>query len=403
MKKTSGFLIKNRHGRLLLTIILVIVALAALAGATYLLLRHNDNQTAPEPEEAPAKEEPKPLELSARLLFIGNIFWGRYINDWSQASELGTAYPFSGLKNFQRDQYDAWIAGLECPTVAGVNTSSAAQEDTLTFNCRPEYLPEAAKWFSAVTLANNHTDNQGLEGFEETKTQLDEAGIQYFGHYDPEKLDEVCNIVTIPAHLQYDDGNYQKIELPLVFCGYHGVFKVPSSESLALITKYSQNFPVFALPHMGAEYQPAPDDIKTATYRAMLDNGAEMVIGDHPHWVQNTEVYKNKLIIYSMGNFMFDQQFNSEVTRSAAIDVTVSGDGAAAQAWAALADDCRGDLPKCLELATEKQLPKLKLNYKFDVKGSDDSNHLTKPATKSQLDSIKQRLNWASTLSKLEN
>jgi len=53
------------------------------------------------------------------------------MNDWSMASPLKTAYPFSRLNEFHRDQYDAWIAGLECPTVAGFSQTSAEEDATL--------------------------------------------------------------------------------------------------------------------------------------------------------------------------------------------------------------------------------------------------------------------------------
>jgi len=50
------------------------------------------------------------------------------------ASPLKYKYPFSRLNEFNRDQYDAWISGLECPTVASVNMTSAEMEQALQFN-----------------------------------------------------------------------------------------------------------------------------------------------------------------------------------------------------------------------------------------------------------------------------
>jgi poly-gamma-glutamate synthesis protein (capsule biosynthesis protein) len=344
--------------------------------------------------------EPQITGYHSRLLLMGTTFWGRYINDWSMASELGTVYPFQSLSEFDRDGYDAWIAGLECPTVADLNLSSAAQEVALSFNCPPEYLPEAAKWFTAFTLANNHTDNQGADGFAETKQRLSANGIQHFGHYDPEALNEVCGLVQIPFHIEYDNGDLKSAKIPLVFCGYHGIFKIPSAESLALISKYAEFFPVIAMPHMGAEYQPAADSLKTAVYRAMIDNGAEMVVGDHPHWVQNSEVYGGKLILYSLGNFMFDQQFDSEVTRSALLDITMRGSSGIEQ-WLDLSEQCGGDLEKCYELVKNSNLPKLKLGYEFMITGSSSSGKITHRASLAELESIKQRLNWARTVQSL--
>ena len=236
-----------------------------------------------------AKQAPKPMSVQANTLFLGDVYWGRYVNDWSMASPLKTGYPFSRLAEFDRDSYDAWIANLECPTVAGFSQTSIQEDTTLSFNCSPEYLPNAAKWFSIVSLANNHTDNRGVDGYAETKEHLDENGIQYFGHYDPEVLDDVCEVVALPVTVTYSDDTTKHQKLPIALCGYHGVFKIPPAESIAQIEKYADLMPVIAMPHMGAEYQTAPDSIRQTTYRAMIDAGADMVLGNHPHWIQSTE------------------------------------------------------------------------------------------------------------------
>lgn len=352
------------------------------------------------------KEPPAPhiTEITSNSLFMGNIYWGRYTNDRSQASELKTAYPFSRLHEFNRESYQNWIAGLECPLVAGVHLTSAQEEATLSFNCSPDYLPEAAKWFNVVTLANNHTDNQGVEGFAETKRHLDEYNIQYFGHYDPRALDDLCGVISLNVVAKYSDGTTQPAQLPVAMCGYHGVFRIPTQESLAVMEKYSQIMPVIAFPHTGAEYQPAPDQIKTDLYRSMIDHGADMVLGDHPHWIQTTEAYKGKLIVYSMGNFMFDQQFNSEVTRSAAIRVLMSatGDSDDLAAWTMLAKACTTYHDTCLQDIEQQSLPKLDFTYRYQVIGTSNVGYLAYPANETQQQEILQRLQWSQTMNGLQ-
>jgi poly-gamma-glutamate synthesis protein (capsule biosynthesis protein) len=162
--------------------------------------------------------------------------------------------------------------------------------------------------------------------------------------------------------------------------------------------------PVVAMPHMGVEYKPAPDQLKTDFYRSLIDGGADMVLGDHPHWIQNTENYKGHLIVYSMGNFMFDQQDTAEVTRSAAIQVAVStkdDDSQMIQKWLALGEKCAAFHDSCLADAESQGLTKLNLTYKFGVIGTNDSNKITKPATEAETASILQRLQWQSTMDKL--
>jgi len=385
----------------------VSAAVIVLAIGVYIVwsLSRSSSPSAQQSPTPAVVQSPTPVSAKANTLFFGNMYWGRYINDWSMASPLKTAYPFSRLNEFHRDQYDAWITGLECPTVAGFTQTSAEEDETLSFNCSPSYLPEAAKWFTAVTLANNHTDNRGADGFTETKKHLEERGIQYFGHYDPYVIEDACEVVALPFTVTYSDKTTKQQPLPVAFCAFHGVFKIPPQEAIDQITKYAEYMPVIAMPHMGAEYKAAPDQLKTATYRAMIDAGADMVIGDHPHWIQTTEAYKGKLIVYSMGNFMFDQQTSVEVTRSAAINVvmnTTSSSQDNLADWLALGDTCNTFHDTCLQTATSKQLPKITMEYGFGVVGTNDQNKITKPATKEQQAAIEQRLQWSKTMSQLQ-
>lgn len=386
----------------------ILVSVGIVAGVSLIVLAvllFAQTVRTPQGETVEPKPEPKPVSVEANTLFFGNAFWGRYMNDWAMASPLKTAYPFSRLSEFNRESYDAWIAGLECPTVANFSQTSAQEDATLSFNCSPDYLPEAAKWFTAFTLANNHTDNRGVEGFAETKEHLEENQIQYFGHYDPDELNDVCEVIALPVSVTYDDGAVKKQSLPVALCGYHGVFKIPSEESIALMEQYSTVMPVIAMPHMGVEYQPAPDQLKTATYRSMIDHGADMVIGDHPHWIQNAEAYKGHLIVYSMGNFMFDQQDTAEVVRSAGIRVVFelkNADSEQLTKWLALSEDCRAFHDSCLAKAQSEGLSKLSFTYQFGVVGTNDSGKITKPATPEQQASILTRLNWNAVMGELQ-
>ncbi|MEO6109471.1 MAG: CapA family protein [Candidatus Saccharimonadales bacterium] len=392
---------RRRRMGVWLIVIGSVIILATAAGLIFTRTVKTPDTT----QKETVKPVAKPVGVTANDLFFGNMYWGRYMNDWSNASPLKTAYPFSRLNEFQRENYDAWITGLECPTVAGFSQTSAQEDSTLSFNCSPDYLPEAAKWFTAVTLANNHTDNRGPEGFAETKQHLDDNKIQYFGHYDPDQLNDVCEVVTLPVKVQYDDKSVKTQALPFAMCGYHGVFKIPSQESLAVMEQYSKYMPVIAMPHMGVEYKPAPDELKTSTYRSMIDHGADMVIGDHPHWIQNTEAYNGHLIVYSMGNFMFDQQDTAEVVRSAGINVKITlkdADSAMLNKWLALADSCKAFHDTCLEKIKDQDVSKLDFTYQFGVVGTNDSGKITKPATADQQASILQRLDWTKTMSLLQ-
>ncbi len=350
-------------------------------------------------------DEPLPANAEMKLLVMGDIYWGRYINSWSMASPLQYTYPFQQLNDFERDDYDAWIANLECPVTNNPKVSPAQEEATLKFDCSPAYLPEAAKWFTAVSLANNHTDNQnGQIGLLETKQHLEQNGIQYFGTFEPELYDDICEVVSLPARVTMTDKSVKTAKLPLALCGYHGVFKIPSVASVDTISRYSNLFNVISLPHSGQEYVATPDRIKTTLYRAMIDAGADVVAGGHPHWVQTSEAYKGKLIAYSLGNFIFDQQRLPETTRSAVLSITLSVNAADApdiQQWLTLGETCSGYHDDCSTQAEEKGLKKLPFTYNFAMLGSVDDNKVTRLAEEGELKAIKERLDWQRTVSGL--
>lgn len=398
---TPDHKLPRRSRRWVLWLCFVLVVVIALIGWAAILQSY---VSAPGASVTTTTQPAAPVSASSKTLFFGNIYFSRYINDWSMASPLKYAYPFSRLSEFGRENYDAWIAGLECPTVAGVQQTSAVEDATLSFNCNPEYLKEAKKWFTAVTLANNHTDNQGMAGFSETQQHLEENTIQYFGHPDPRVLADICDVVALPAEIIFSDGSTHQGRLPVAMCGYHGFIRNPSPESVAVMQRYASYMPVIAMPHSGKEYVAVADTLKTALYRSMIDNGADMVIGDHPHWVQNTEAYKGHPIIYSMGNFIFDQQYNAEVTRSAAISVLFEVNEANTiqlEKWLAIGKSCAAYHDTCLEQAEKAGLKKLPYTFSLGVVGTDDSAHIAKPASSEVLAGILQRMNWSTTISQL--
>jgi poly-gamma-glutamate capsule biosynthesis protein CapA/YwtB (metallophosphatase superfamily) len=82
---------------------------------------------------------------------------------------------------------------------------------------------------------------------------------------------------------------------------------------------------VIVYPHWGQEYTAKPNPDQRRVGRALIDAGADMVIATHPHWVQGAEIYKGKLIAYSLGNFVFDQTWSPETQQGAALDLVFWG------------------------------------------------------------------------------
>jgi poly-gamma-glutamate synthesis protein (capsule biosynthesis protein) len=380
-----------------------------IVGASFLLcailLRPNRSDVALGPE-SPLEPDPEPKAVSAnmRILFTGTTFWGRRTNTKARASELGVTYPFSQLNTLHRENYDSWIGGLECP-VTNNGHNAYAEENLFEFNCDPDYLPEASKYFTGFLLGNNHTDNQGPEGFAETKQHLQENGIQYFGSYEYADGENNCGVLSLPVNVALDNEETRRYKLPIAFCSAHGVFGIPTEANRANVEKHAQVLPTVVMPHMGAEYQTSADQLRQNLYREYINRGADAVIGDHPHTIQNVEAYNGRLIVYSMGNFMFDQA-TMETARSAAIDaaVSVNIDGVDFEAWDKLAQQCEAANGMCYDLVAAAGLPKLQLTWKYDYRGTttDYNTLIPHAANESESVSIGQRLNWAALPAELK-
>ena len=120
--------------------------------------------------------------VEGRYLFNGTIVMSRAVEKYAKGDY---AQPFSQLNTLEPQKYDAWAADFQCPITNNV-VPYEKKIANLVFNCRPEWLPELTKYVQLYNLANNHTGDQGYpEGFNETLNHLKDAGVQYFGNYDP--------------------------------------------------------------------------------------------------------------------------------------------------------------------------------------------------------------------------
>lgn len=172
----------------------------------------------------------------------------------------------------------------------------------------------------AVSLANNHSMNGGIKPFEQMLDSLKARGIGYFGagrNYSEAHTPYIADIKGIKvAFLGYTSipGNYEAGESSTGNAFIKITPWYPFSEAdVAQMekdirdakTKADVVIPYF---HWSKEYVHQPNEqMRTVAHRA-IDAGATMVVGSHPHWVQGLEWYKDTLIAYSLGNFVFDQE-----------------------------------------------------------------------------------------------
>lgn len=148
-----------------------------------------------------------------------------------------------------------------------------------------------------ASLANNHLGNHGIAGIESTKNILAKAGIATMGSGGF----VVKNVKgTRFAFLGYNDIGAKE----------PGISWVDRETIASDIQKARQEADVVLVAyHWGSEYRSQPDDRQKELGKFTIDSGADVVIGNHPHWIQPLEVYKGKVITYAHGNYIFDQMW----------------------------------------------------------------------------------------------
>ena len=388
---------KRRSGLLIALAVLLIVGGAAAAYA----LTHSDKQepVANQKTAAPPPASPQPQSIEGRYLISGTMVFDR-LTDTDAGSDLTQPFKyFDTLGN-----YDTMIADLECP-ITGSSYHSVKGQENPRFNCPPRWIPQLKKYFGVIKLAGNHTYDMGADGFTETVKRLQDGGIQTVGHYNPHADKDNCRVVGLPVRIQKTGGKEDKATLPVAICAFnYKILFAPDPGEIEAIQKYAKIMPVFGLLQSGAEYiyTATPEKIKYA--HQMIDNGADFVIGNGAHGVQNSEVYKDKLVIYSLGNFIFDQ-VDPETTRGLSMAVTASAkyDDNLSK-WLELGAKCditaRDD--DCLKIAQDENLSKIDLKLKFEpIATSGGAHKITKKADAAIQKAIQDRLDWSATAKEL--
>ena len=190
---------------------------------------------------------------------------------------------------------------------------------------------------SAVNLANNHSYNYGDLGFRDTMATLKERNIGYFGGGVDAKTAHAPLMVTVKgkkiALLGYSSiiGSYEalgsKSGQAWLSMAPWGTFDEQLAVQMENDIKAAkaQSDLVFVYYHWGTEYtHDAGAEQRTVAHRA-VDAGADVILGTHPHWVQGVEWYKDKLITYSLGNFVFDQEWSTETKQGTFLSLKFQG------------------------------------------------------------------------------
>lgn len=250
-------------------------------------------------------------EKEVSLIAVGDVMLSRAVA--RKMAQNSADYPFLQVKDYLKTG-DIVFGNLEAPIAEG----RKIQDFEMSLRANPgveKNLREAG--FSVLSLANNHTMNFGEKALKETLENLDKENIKYVGAGENTKT-------------AYGPGFIEKNGLHFAFLAYSddrvcpadyeatdtraGIAFMDTQKMISEVKKAKESADIVIVSmHSGQEYQKNQDKIQTDFAHAAIDNGADLIIGHHPHVIQPLEKYKDKYIFYSLGNFIFDQILSQEV------------------------------------------------------------------------------------------
>lgn len=288
-------------------------------------------------EEKPKKKSEKDIK-TVKIKAFGDIMSHMGQTAYARNKAGGEAFDFSDQFLYMKDFIsDADIAIGNYETTSNPDYELSGYPRFNTDVSYPKYIKEAG--FDIVTTANNHGLDTGEEGLFSTIKAIEDAGLFHVGTQG-ENEDRIVymtvNDVKI-AFLAYTYG-VNGLESSVVNYDVNKVVNFLDEELIEKDIKVAKNNNadfVVVYPHWGIEYQsyPSPDQISLG--RKMIDWGADLVIGNHPHVVQPGEYYETEdgrkgFIAYALGNYISLQSYESlgdiRTEQSVAYEIDLSKD-----------------------------------------------------------------------------
>lgn len=262
-------------------------------------------ETTPAPETEPETvPEPKPEQFI--LTFVGDCTLGSNPSKFNSATSFVKVvgedydYPFANVRSFFEND-DFTLVNLESVLA---NSGSSANK-TFTFRGPEEYVNIlSGSSVEAVTLANNHSKDFGKAGYENTKSVLEGAQVSY---------------------VESDDIRLFTTESGLVIGLYADAFNLSKKDITENIQKLKEAGAevIICTFHWGEEGRYHPTEDQKIFARFAISEGAHLVVGHHPHVLQETEFSENGVIFYSLGNFCFGGNVHPKDKDSAIVQVEI--------------------------------------------------------------------------------
>lgn len=255
------------------------------------------------------------------LMFVGDIMLDRGVEHLVSKYGSSFKFPFLEIEN-TLSEADLLFGNLE-----SVVTSKGHQmKETYPFRADPQAGSALAQvGFDVVSLANNHALDYGPAALRDSVTNLERAGIEPVGAGLKEKayspVVQKRNLKV--AYLAYTNLGSQQWAAT---SGRAGVAWLNEKNLRQGVNRAEEKADLVVVSfHLGEEYSNKPTPNQQHYSRLAIDSGADLVVGHHPHVIQRVEKYKGGWIAYSLGNFVFDQDFSRETRTGLLLRVIVEG------------------------------------------------------------------------------
>ena len=229
--------------------------------------------------------------VSLTLSVVGNCTLGTD-ETFDYDTSLNAYYENYGADYFLQNVKDIFSTDdLTIANFEGTLTDSDEREDkTFAFKAPASYASILTGGsVEAVNTANNHSHDYGEQSFNDTLAALDDAGIVHFGYDETAVMDVKGIKVGLVGIYELHDHLEREQQLK------DNIAKVKADGAQLIVVIF----------HWGNETETVPDSNQTTLGRIAIDEGADLVCGNHPHVLQGIETYKGRNIVYSLGNFCF--------------------------------------------------------------------------------------------------
>lgn len=255
-----------------------------------------------------------------RITLVGDILLDRGVR--KTIDETGADALFTPSIDSLFKKADMVVANLECPATL----RNTPQQKPYIFRAEPEMLTVLQQHgITHLNLANNHSIDQGREGLVDTYNNIRaREGLTPLGagHNMAEAAQPVL-LNDKPRKVWILVSNRLTLENFAYLPSQPSISQEPFDSLCQRVQQLRSNDAtayIIVYPHWGREHNPYPSFEQRWQARQLINAGADIIVGHHPHCIQQQEVYRGRHIFYSIGNFIFDQ---SAPLNSAALAVSI--------------------------------------------------------------------------------